>query len=50
MEKICKKLVTNLYGMWKKHDKNMKKHLFKTEKISNFPNKKKIDKNKNIVL
>jgi hypothetical protein len=32
------------------HDKNMKKHVFEATKISNPPNKNKIDRNKNIAL
>jgi hypothetical protein len=31
-------------------ERNMKKHIFETTKISNLRNKKKIDKNKNITL
>ncbi len=32
------------------HEINMKKHIFKIAKISNPQNKKKIDRNRNIVL
>jgi hypothetical protein len=45
-----RKLASNMYGMWKKHDKNMKKHIFKTTKISNPRNKKNIYTNRNIAF
>jgi hypothetical protein len=40
MKKACKQPITNLYGMWKNYDRDMKKHIFKTLETSNPPNKK----------